>query len=64
MEGLDSSFQDLGNKYMPEEALEEYVLASIETSFKDTGQHAPMRFMPSAEEFHESRNDSNWLYQK
>ena len=41
------SFQAGENNYMMSEALEGYVLASVESAYEDTGQQAPMVFMAS-----------------
>ena len=40
-------FQAGENNSMMSEALEGYVLASVESAYEDTGQQAPMLFMAS-----------------
>ena len=64
MAGSRIKFQDGYKNSMLAVALDEYALTSAEEAYENRGQQEPMGFMASGGEFHESRNDSRWLYQK
>ena len=64
MAGLGIIFKSMDNNSMVSEALGEYVLASAEASYEDTGKHAPIVFMESVEEHHEYVNFTHWLDHK
>ena len=47
MSGLESSFQYEEKNCMVVEALEEYILASVEVAYEEPGEKAPMGLMTS-----------------
>ena len=60
MSGLESSFQYEEKNCMVVEALEEYILASVEVAYEEPGEKAPMGLMTSWGEFPGAGNESYW----
>ena len=59
MTGLGGIFQSEEKKSMLVEALEEYSVATAESSYKDPGEQAPMGIMASGVEMKRVGNESN-----
>ena len=64
MVGLGHIFKYEEKNSMVPESLGEYLLASEEVAYEETGEQALMVFMASEGEYHEYRNASRWLDQK
>ena len=60
MGGLCSSFQYEESNSMEAEAMEEYMLASVEADYGYTGEQAPMGFMASGGGYHTGNASHCW----
>ena len=65
MAGLGSRFQGVDNNSnsMAAAELEEYMLASAEAAYQNSGKHVPVGFMDSKVESNKSGDAYHWLDQ-